>query len=199
MEEGKDKIAISCGDILTLTQAMSSQEVKYARLEMKYERLEEDFINVKAQLAKSESERLDFAAENRTLKEKCQLQEEVIHTMKAKENERTAVSPISEQELIQKAIVFMLEKYLLLSIDKVREFMNTRDMNLATASILRGFIEDTVPDEVKTKLLEVISNVVLLPGKPEQPKFEQTFNGGQAFFGNITNSEFLGRDKDCNE
>ena len=199
MEEGKDKIAISCGDILTLTQAMSSQEVKYARLEMKYERLEEDFINVKAQLAKSESERLDFAAENRTLKEKCQLQEEVIHTLKAKENERTAVSPISEQELIQKAIVFMLEKYLLLSIDKVREFMNTRDMNLATASILRGFIEDTVPDEVKTRLLEVISNVVLLPGKPEQPKFEQTFNGGQAFFGNITNSEFLGRDKDCNE
>ena len=199
MEEGKDKIAISCGDILTLTQAMSSQEVKYARLEMKYERLEEDFINVKAQLAKSESERLDFAAENRTLKEKCQLQEEVIHTMKAKENERTAVSPISEQELIQKAIVFMLEKYLLLSIDKVREFMNTRDMNLATASILRGFIEDTVPDEVKTRLLEVISNVVLLPGKPEQPKFEQTFNGGQAFFGNITNSEFLGRDKDGNE
>ena len=199
MEEGKDKIAISCGDILTLTQAMSSQEVKYARLEMKYERLEEDFINVKAQLAKSESERLDFAAENRTLMEKCQLQEEVIHTLKAKENERTAVSPISEQELIQKAIVFMLEKYLLLSIDKVREFMNTRDMNLATASILRGFIEDTVPDEVKTKLLEVISNVVLLPGKPEQPKFEQTFNGGQAFFGNITNSEFLGRDKDGNE
>lgn len=199
MEEGKDKIAISCGDILTLSQAMSSQEVKYARLEMKYERLEEDFINVKAQLAKSESERLDFAAENRNLKEKCQLQEEVIHTLKAKENERTAVSPISEQELIQKAIVFMLEKYLLLSIDKVREFMNTRDMNLATASILRGFIEDTVPDEVKTRLLEVISNVVLLPGKPEQPKFEQTFNGGQAFFGNITNSEFLGRDKDCNE
>lgn len=199
MEEGKDKIAISCGDILTLSQAMSSQEVKYARLEMKYERLEEDYINVKTQLAKSESERLDFAAENRTLKEKCQLQEEVIHTLKAKENERTAVSPISEQELIQKAIVFMLEKYLLLSIDKVREFMNTRDMNLATASILRGFIEDTVPDEVKTRLLEVISNVVLLPGKPEQPKFEQTFNGGQAFFGNITNSEFLGRDKDCNE
>ena len=199
MEEGKDKIAISCGDILTLTQAMSSQEVKYARLEMKYERLEEDYINVKAQLAKSESERLDFAAENRNLKEKCQLQEEVIHTLKAKENERTAVSPISEQELIQKAIVFMLEKYLLLSIDKVREFMNTRDMNLATASILRGFIEDTVPDEVKTRLLEVISNVVLLPGKPEQPKFEQTFNGGQAFFGNITNSEFLGRDKDSNE
>lgn len=199
MEEGKDKIAISCGDILTLSQAMSSQEVKYARLEMKYERLEEDYINVKTQLAKSESERLDFAAENRTLKEKCQLQEEVIHTLKAKENERTAVSPISEQELIQKAIVFMLEKYLLLSIDKVREFMNTRDMNLATASILRGFIEDIVPDEVKTRLLEVISNVVLLPGKPEQPKFEQTFNGGQAFFGNITNSEFLGRDKDCNE
>lgn len=199
MEEGKDKIAISCGDILTLSQAMSSQEVKYARLEMKYERLEEDYINVKAQLAKSESERLDFAAENRTLKEKCQLQGEVIHTLKAKENERTAVSPISEQELIQKAIVFMLEKYLLLSIDKVREFMKTRDMNLATASILRGFIEDTVPDEVKTRLLEVISNVVLLPGKPEQPKFEQTFNGGQAFFGNITNSEFLGRDKDCNE
>ena len=131
--------------------------------------------------------------------EKCQLQEEVIHTLKAKENERTAVSPISEQELIQKAIVFMLEKYLLLSIDKVREFMNTRDMNLATAAILRGFIEDTVPDEVKTRLLEVISNVVLLPGKPEQPKFEQTFNGGQAFFGNITNSEFLGRDKDGNE
>ena len=47
MEEGKDKIAISCGDILTLSQVMSSLEVKYARLEMKYERLEEDNISLK--------------------------------------------------------------------------------------------------------------------------------------------------------
>ena len=169
MEEGKDKIAISCGDILTLTQAMSSQEVKYARLEMKYERLEEDYINLKAQLAKSESERLDFAAENRTLKEKNQLQEEEINLLKARQNEQTVVSPMSEQEMIQKAITTLLEKYLLLS------------------------------HELKARLLEVISNVVLLPGKPEQPKFGATINGGQTFFGNITNSEFLGKDKDCDE
>ena len=199
MEEGNNKIAISCGDILTLSQAMSSQEVKYARLEMKYERLEEDYINVKAQLAKSESERLDFAAENRTLKEKNQLQEEEIHLLKARQNEQTVVSPMSEQEMIQKVITILLEKYLLLSHEKAQKFMKTHEVDLTTALVLRGFLEESVPDELKARLLEVISNVVLLPGKPEQPKFEQTFNGGQAFFGNITNSEFLGRDKDCNE
>ena len=93
----------------------------------------------------------------------------------------------------------LLKNYLLLSIEKVKEFMKTRDVNLTTASIIRGFVEDTIPDELKTKLLEVIHNVVLLPGKPEQPKFEPTINGGQAFFGNITNSEFLGKEKDSDE
>ena len=197
MEEGKDKIAISCGDFLTLSQAMCSQEVKYTRLEMKYEKLEEDHINVKAQLAKSEAEKL--SATNRTLEETVRLLQEEIHALKAKLNDRADASTMSDQEMIQKAIVLLLKNYLLLSIEKVKEFMNTRDVNLTTASIIRGFVEDTIPDELKTKLLEVIHNVVLLPGKPEQPKFEPTINGGQAFFGNITNSEFLGKEKDSDE
>ena len=37
MEEGTNKIAISCDDILTLSQQLSDRDVKYARLEMKYE------------------------------------------------------------------------------------------------------------------------------------------------------------------
>lgn len=199
MEEGKDKIAISCGDFLTLSQAMCSQEVKYTRLEMKFERLEDDYINVKAQLAKSEAENLELSATNRTLEETVRLLQEEIHALKAKLNDRADASTMSDQEMIQKAIVLLLKNYLLLSIEKVKEFMKTRDVNLTTASIIRGFVEDTIPDELKTKLLEVIHNVVLLPGKPEQPKFEPTINGGQAFFGNITNSEFLGKEKDSDE
>lgn len=129
MEEGKDKIAISCGDILTLSQVMSSLEVKYARLEMKYERLEEDNISLKAQLAKSESNNLDQSAENRTLKETVLLQQEEIHSLKAKLNDRADASPMSDQEMAQKAIVLILEKYLLLSIEKVKDTVTSLHLN----------------------------------------------------------------------
>ena len=45
MEEGVNKIAISCDDILTLSQQMSDRDVKYARLEMKYEMALRRMIN----------------------------------------------------------------------------------------------------------------------------------------------------------
>ena len=202
METDKGKIEISCGDILTLTQEISKREVMLARLEMKYERLEEDHINVKAQLAKSESERLEVTAENRTLKEKVQLQDEVIQTYKAQKQgqsfDKVDFSKLSE-DFIEQLLSYLLEKYLLLSIEKSRDFMKTRHLDLPTASVIRGFVEDTVPDNLKAKLLEVIHNVMLLPAKPEPPKIEPTVNGGQAFFGPITNSEFLGKEKDEDE
>lgn len=199
MEEGKNKVEISYENMMALYQELSGKDVQYARLEMKHERLQEDFVNVKAQLAKTESERLEFAVENKILKEKVQLQEEEIHVLKAQREGRQDASPMSEKEHLQKTIVIMLEKYLLLSIEKVKAFMQTRDVNLPTASILRGFVEDTVPDELKAKLLESISSMMLLPGKPEPPKIEPTITGGQTFFGSITNSEFLGRGKDADE
>ena len=47
MEEGNNKIAISCGDILTLTQAMSSQEVKpHVVAHVQLPKTEAEFDNV---------------------------------------------------------------------------------------------------------------------------------------------------------
>ena len=202
MEEGKDKIAISCGDILKLTQVISSLEVKCARQEMKYERLEEDNLNLKAQLAKSESERLEVTAENRTLKETVKLQGEEIQAFKTQKQEQTVkdidFSKLSE-EFIEQLLSYLLERYLLLSIEKTQEYMKTRHLDLPTASVIRGFVEDTAPEKLKARLLEIIHNVMLLPAKPETPKIEPTITGGQAFFGPITNSEFLGKDKDEDE
>ena len=88
MEEGKDKIAISCGDFLTLSQAMCNKEVKFTRLEMKYEKLEEDHISVKAQLAKSEAENLELSAANRTLEETVSLVVEELSAAFYRESER---------------------------------------------------------------------------------------------------------------
>ncbi len=209
MKEGNDKIEISCGDMLTLSQEISSREVKIALMEKDYERLNEDYINVKAQFAKSESGRLEVMAENKVLNEKIQVMEEKIQVMEEKLNalkaqnkeftdNRIDLSQLSEKELFQ-ILAVMMEEYLPLSTKKVKRFLRTQEVNLSMVLILRGFIEESVPDELKTRILSVINKVMLLPEKPVQPKIEPTINGGQAFFGTINNSEFLGKDKDENE
>ena len=202
MKEGNDKIEISCGDMLTLSQEISSREVKIALMEKDYERLNEDYINVKAQLAKSESGRLEVMAENKVLNEKIQIMEEKLNALKAQNKEftdnRIDLSQLSEKELFQ-ILAVMMEEYLPLSTKKVKRFLRTQEVNLSMVLILRGFIEESVPDELKTRILSVINKVMLLPEKPVQPKIEPTINGGQAFFGTINNSEFLGKDKDENE
>ena len=98
MEEGTNKIAISCGDILTLSQQLSDRDVRYARLEMKYDMTLQENERLKKQLEESETARVAAETENSVLKSEVQRLHSDIDTLKAKFTEIANNAMLSEQE-----------------------------------------------------------------------------------------------------
>lgn len=171
MEEGINKIAISCSDILTLSQQLSDRDVRYARLEMKYEMTQQENERLKKQLEESETARVAAETENSVLKNEVQRLRSDIDTLKAKFAEIANDAMLSEQEQIERTIALLLENNIILSILKIKEFMEAHVSDLLVALQFRGFVEECVPEKLKPALLRVISNIMLLPekSKPQPP------------------------------
>ena len=167
MEEGTNKIAISCGDILTLSQQLSDRDVRYARLEMKYDMTLQEKERLKKQLEESETARVAAETENSVLKSEVQRLHSDIDTLKAKFTEIANNAMLSEQEQIERTIALLLESNIFLSILKVQEFMQNHVSDLVMALQLRGFVEECIPDKIKPAVLGIISKVMLLPEKPK--------------------------------
>ena len=167
MEEGTNKIAISCGDILTLSQQLSDRDVRYARLEMKYDMTLQENERLKKQLEESETARVAAETENSVLKSEVQRLHSDIDTLKAKFTEIANNAMLSEQEQIERTIALLLESNIFLSILKVQEFMQNHVSDLVMALQLRGFVEECIPDKIKPAVLGIISKVMLLPEKPK--------------------------------
>jgi hypothetical protein len=191
MEEGTNKIAISCGDILTLSQQLSDRDVRYARLEMKYDMTLQENERLKKQLEESETARVAAETENSVLKSEVQRLHSDIDTLKAKFTEIANNAMLSEQEQIERTIALLLESNIFLSILKVQEFMQNHVSDLVMALQLRGFVEECVPDKIKPAVLGVISKVMLLPEKPKpQPPVNNhniTMTGEHATYEENTN------------
>ena len=191
MEEGTNKIAISCGDILTLSQQLSDRDVRYARLEMKYDMTLQENERLKKQLEESETARVAAETENSVLKSEVQRLHSDIDTLKAKFTEIANNAMLSEQEQIERTIALLLESNIFLSILKVQEFMQNHVSDLVMAFQLRGFVEECVPDKIKPAVLGVISKVMLLPEKPKpQPPVNNhniTMTGEHATYEENTN------------
>ena len=167
MEEGKDKIAISCGDILTLSQELSSKDVKYVRLEMRYEMVVEENRHLKQCLEESESARKKAEAETLFYEEQCQKLAAELSSIKAQFSELLNRSQQSEREQLEQAIALLLESNVLLSYLKMKMFMQEHVKDLTTAMLLRGFVEECVPDNLKATVLTIMSKVMLLPEGPK--------------------------------
>ena len=167
MEEGTNKIAISCGDILTLSQQLSDRDVRYARLEMKYDMTQQENEKLKKQLEESETARIAAETENGVLKSEVQRLRSDIDTLKAKFTEIANDAMLSEQEQIERTIALLLENNIILSILKIKEFMEAHVSDLLVALQFRGFVEECVPEKLKPALLRVISNIMLLPERPK--------------------------------
>lgn len=191
MEEGTNKIAISCGDILTLSQQLSDRDVRYARLEMKYDMTLQENERLKKQLEESETARVAAETENSVLKSEVQRLHSDIDTLKAKFTEIANNAMLSEQEQIERTIALLLESNIFLSILKVQEFMQNHVSDLVMALQLRGFVEECIPDKIKPAVLGVISKVMLLPEKPKpQPPVNNhniTMTGDHATYEENTN------------
>lgn len=191
MEEGTNKIAISCGDILTLSQQLSDRDVRYARLEMKYDMMLQENERLKKQLEKSETARVAAETENSVLKSEVQRLHSDIDTLKAKFTEIANDAMLSEQEQIEKTIALLLENNIILSILKIQEFMQDHVSDLLMALQFRGFVEECVPEKIKPAVLRVISKVMLLPEKPKpQPPVNNhniTMTGEHATYEENTN------------
>ena len=191
MEEGTNKIAISCGDILTLSQQLSDRDVRYARLEMKYDMTLQENERLKKQLEESETARVAAETENSVLKSEVQRLHSDIDTLKAKFTEIANNAMLSEQEQIERTIALLLESNIFLSILKVQEFMQNHVSDLVMALQLRSFVEECIPDKMKPAVLGVISKVMLLPEKPKpQPPVNNhniTMTGEHATYEENTN------------
>lgn len=191
MEEGTNKIAISCGDILTLSQQLSDRDVRYARLEMKYDMTLQENERLKKQLEESETARIAAETENSVLKSEVQRLHSDIDTLKAKFTEIANNAMLSEQEQIERTIALLLESNIFLSILKVQEFMQNHVSDLVMALQLRGFVEECIPDKIKPAVLGIISKVMLLPEKPKpQPPVNNhniTMTGEHATYEENTN------------
>lgn len=191
MEEGTNKIAISCGDILTLSQQLSDRDVRYARLEMKYDMTLQENERLKKQLEESETARVAAETENSVLKSEVQRLRSDIDTLKAKFAEIANDAMLSEQEQIERTIALLLESNIFLSILKVQEFMQNHVSDLVMALQLRGFVEECIPDKIKPAVLGIISKVMLLPEKPKpQPPVNNhniTMTGEHATYEENTN------------
>ncbi len=191
MEEGTNKIAISCGDILTLSQQLSDRDVRYARLEMKYDMTQQENEKLKKQLEESETARIAAETENGVLKSEVQRLRSDIDTLKAKFTEIANNAMLSEQEQIERTIALLLESNIFLSILKVQEFMQNHVSDLVMALQLRGFVEECIPDKIKPAVLGIISKVMLLPEKPKpQPPVNNhniTMTGEHATYEENTN------------
>ena len=171
MEEGKDKIAISCEDILTLSQAMSGQEVKYARLEMRHEMVLEENERLKKRLEESEAARVEAEAKAKYYQEESERQRIVADQANAKLSELLNNSQQTERVQLEKAIALLLEKNTLLSLLKMKAFMRDHVPDLPTAMTLRGFVEECMADDLNSTILGVVRQVMLLPEipKPQPP------------------------------
>lgn len=191
MEEGTNKIAISCGDILTLSQQLSDRDVRYARLEMKYDMTLQENERLKKQLEESETARVAAETENSVLKSEVQRLHSDIDTLKAKFTEIANNAMLSEQEQIERTIALLLESNIFLSILKVQDFMQNHVSDLVMALQLRGFVEECIPDKIKPAVLGIISKVMLLPEKPKpQPPVNNhniTMTGEHATYEENTN------------
>lgn len=191
MEEGTNKIAISCGDILALSQQLSDRDVRYARLEMKYDMTLQENERLKKQLEESETARVAAETENSVLKSEVQRLHSDIDTLKAKFTEIANNAMLSEQEQIERTIALLLESNIFLSILKVQEFMQNHVSDLVMALQLRGFVEECIPDKIKPAVLGIISKVMLLPEKPKpQPPVNNhniTMTGEHATYEENTN------------
>ena len=146
MEEGTNKIAISCGDILTLSQQLSDRDVRYARLEMKYDMTQQENEKLKKQLEESETARVAAETENGVLKSEVQRLRSDIDTLKAKFTEIANDAMLSEQEQIERTIALLLENNIILSILKIKEF-DVDPGNPSFASV-GGFITNKAGDTI---------------------------------------------------
>lgn len=171
MEETKDKIAISCEDILTLSQAMIGQEAKYVRLEMRHEMVLEENECLKRRLEESEAARVKAEANAKFYQEESQRLSKELEQAKAKLTELLNSSQQTEREQLEKAIALLLESNILLSFLKMKAFMKEHVNDLPTAMMLRGFVEECVPDNLGSAVLGLVRQVMLLPEipKPQPP------------------------------
>lgn len=158
MKEGNDKIEISCGDILALTQEISNKDVKYARLEMRYE------MEVSARL-KAETEANCLKDENQQLREENA-------RLKSEQAEKPQNPQPLNREQLEQALALLLDNHVLLSLPKMQEFMHTHTLDLPTAMLLRGFIEECIPDDLKPTAIGIVSKLLLASQPKPQPTID---------------------------
>ena len=158
MKEGTDKIEISCGDILALTQEISNKDVKYARLEMRYE------IEESARM-KAEAEANCYKEENKQLREENAW-------LKSQLADKPQSPQQPDREQMEQTIALLLENHVVLSLPKMQEFIQNHMIDLATAMLLRGFVQECIPDDLKSSSIGLVSKLQL----PERPKPQPTID-----------------------
>lgn len=166
MEEGNDKMHISRGDLIALSQEFSDRDVKYARLEMMYQMEQEKNKQLTEQLAESEAERRKAEEKNCGLEIINEQLRRDLEAMKVKIDSIDNSIKQPDRELLQQAVEFLLQKHLLISIFELQQFMKDKVSDLSTAMLLRGFVLTCVPEQLLPTALNIINKVMVLPNKP---------------------------------
>lgn len=195
MEEGKSKIEISCGDILALTNEMSNKDVKYARLEMRHEMLVEDHERVKQeneslkqQLEASERARLLAEEKAKKLEEENASVKQELMAVTARLVELTETSGLTDRDIIGKAVKYLLQNHLIISLLQMKAFFDKKVENAKMGLMLRGFVLECVPPQLQPAAFTVLTNMMELPDKPEPPQYNdnrtydnRTYNANRDF------------------
>jgi hypothetical protein len=166
MEEGNDKMHISRGDLIALSQEFSDRDVKYARLEMMYQMEQEKNKQLTEQLSESEAERRKAEEKNCGLEIINEQLRRDLEAMKVKIDSIDNSIKQPDRELLQQAVEFLLQKHLLISIFEIQQFMKDKVSDLSTAMLLRGFVLTCVPEQLLPTALNIINKVMVLPNKP---------------------------------
>lgn len=158
-------INLSRGDLIALSQEWSGRDVKYARLEMRYEMLEEKLHEQEEKHAISEAARNKAEEEVRQLKTINEQQQHDIELLKLKIAGMASSIEKPDIETLQQAIEFLLQNHVLISILQLKAFMQDRVTDLNTALVLRAFVLECVPEKLQATSLAIINKVMVLPEK----------------------------------
>lgn len=173
MEDGSEQqMKMSSNDFLKVSQTISDMAAKYAKLEVRYD----DAMDKIGTLEEENQELKNIVDEKEAVIDELK---KVIEEKDAQLAETQSIQ-IPTQEQLQQAINILLQENLILSLIKTRQFMDEKVPDLGTASLLRAFVTDCLPDSLKASLTALVNSLMALPNKPKpQPPLindHRTFN-----------------------
>lgn len=165
MEEGNKDISISRGDLIALSHEWSDRDVKYARLEMRYELLEEKYAEKDKALMAERAARIKAEEEAKNLRMQIEKLQQDFNSSKSQVANYTSTFQQPDRDTLKQAIEYLLQNHILISILKLQNFMNEQVSDLNTALMLRSVFLECVPEQLQAASLEIIKKVMALPEK----------------------------------